>query len=243
MEQLPIYISIIFLLITIAAVYIFYNATGKHKLTLWLLIIWAIIHSVLALNDFFRVTNTIPPRIAFVILPVILTIILLFNSKMGKSYIDKIDMGKLAILHTLRIGVEIILFTLFIYKLMPRQMTFEGNNFDILPGITAIFIYYFGFVKKKLSDRVLLVWNMVSVTILTITITIAVLAVPTVFQQIAFDQPNTAVLYFPFILLPAIVAPLAYFSHVIAIRQLIMRIKRTKLPDVRPIPAELTITP
>lgn len=243
MEQLPIYISIIFLLITIAAVYIFYNATGKHKLTLWLLIIWAIIHSVLALNDFFSVTNTTPPRIALVILPIILTVIFLFNSRMGKSYIDKIDMGKLAILHTLRIGVEIILFALFIYKLMPRQMTFEGNNFDILPGITAVFIYYFGFVKKKLSDRVLLVWNMVSVTILTITITIAVLAVPTVFQQIAFDQPNIAVLYFPFILLPAIVAPLAYFSHLIAIRQLLKRIKRTKSLDIRPIPAELTITP
>lgn len=126
---------------------------------------------------------------------------------------------------------------------MPRQMTVEGNNFDILPGITAVFIYYFGFVKKKLSDRLLLIWNMVSLAILTITITIAVLAVPTIFQQIAFDQPNTAVLYFPFILLPAIVAPLAYFSHLIAIRHLLKRVKRTKSLDVRTMPAELTITP
>ena len=243
MEQLPIYISIIFLLITIAAVYIFYHATGKHKITLWLLIIWTIIHSTLALNDFFTLTDTIPPRIALVILPIVFTVIILFNTRSGKSYIDRIDMGKLALLHTLRIGVEIILFALFIYKLMPRQMTFEGNNFDILPGITAVFIYYFGFVKKKFSDRLLLIWNIVSVTILTITITIAVLAVPTVFQQIAFDQPNTAVLYFPFILLPAIVAPLAYFSHLIAIRHLLKRVKRTKSLDVRTMPAELTITP
>jgi hypothetical protein len=49
----------------------------------------------------------------------------------------------------------------------------------------------------------------------------AVLSVPTAFQQFAFDQPNIAILYFPFNLLPAVVVPLVLLSHLVVIRQLL----------------------
>jgi hypothetical protein len=49
------------------------------------------------------------------------------------------------------------------------------------------------------------------------------------FQQFAFDQPNIAVLYFPFIWLPSCVVPLVLLSHLAAIRQLSNYGKKTKL--------------
>jgi hypothetical protein len=48
----------------------------------------------------------------------------------------------------------------------------------------------------------------------------AILSAPFPFQQFAFDQPNIAVLYFPFIWLPCCVVPLVLLSHLAAIRQL-----------------------
>jgi hypothetical protein len=54
----------------------------------------------------------------------------------------------------------------------------------------------------------------------------AALSAPSVVQQFAFEQPNIAILYFPFNLLPAVIVPLVLFSHLAAIRQLLRYKKR-----------------
>ncbi|HLL95226.1 MAG TPA: hypothetical protein VK404_09645, partial [Spirosoma sp.] len=48
----------------------------------------------------------------------------------------------------------------------------------------------------------------------------AALAAPTPFQQIAFEQPNIGILYFPFVWLPSVVVPLVLMAHVSAFWQL-----------------------
>ncbi|HYK56589.1 MAG TPA: hypothetical protein VEV15_08905 [Flavisolibacter sp.] len=108
---------------------------------------------------------------------------------------------------------------------MPQLMTFEGRNLDVLSGLTAPLIYYYGFVKKSLGAKTLLAWNVVCLAILSFTVVNAVLSAPTPFQQFGFDQPNIAVLYFPFVWLPGTVVPLVYFSHLASIRRLLKEIK------------------
>jgi hypothetical protein len=65
----------------------------------------------------------------------------------------------------------------------------------------------------------------VCLVILLFTITNGILSAPTPFQLFAFDQPNIAVLYFPFVWLPGVVVSLAYYSHFMSIRKLINKIK------------------
>lgn len=60
------------------------------------------------------------------------------------------------ILHTIRIGVEIVLYGLFFYKAVPGLMTFEGRNMDIISGLSAPLVYYFGYKKVKLSTATIL---------------------------------------------------------------------------------------
>ena len=48
----------------------------------------------------------------------------------------------------------------------------------------------------------------------------AFLSLPTPLQQLAFEQPNVAVAYFPFIWLPTFVVPVVYVAHIIAIQRL-----------------------
>lgn len=105
-------------------------------------------------------------------------------------------------------------------------MTFEGRNFDILSGITALVIYYFGFMKRKLNKWVLLFWNFCCLGLLVNIVSIAILSAPFSFQRFGFDQPNIAVLHFPFIWLPCCVVPVVLFSHLAAIRQLISAIRK-----------------
>jgi hypothetical protein len=99
-------------------------------------------------------------------------------------------------------------------------MTFDGSNFDILAGLTAPLVYYQAFVRKKLTQRMLLLWNIACLGLLINIVLTAILAAPTPFQQTAFDQPNIAISYFPFIWLPSVVVPIVLIAHLVAIRRL-----------------------
>jgi hypothetical protein len=51
----------------------------------------------------------------------------------------------------------------------------------------------------------------------------AALSVPTPLQQFGLEQPNIAILYFPYVWLPGIVVPVVFAAHVASIRQLIRK--------------------
>ncbi|HEY1060693.1 MAG TPA: hypothetical protein VGE44_03370 [Daejeonella sp.] len=220
MENLPSYISILFGLTTIATAWIFYKAAGNSKPVLMVILIWLAVQAFIASSGFYTVTDTFPPRFLLLVLPPFLAIAGLFMSPKGRNFIDSLNLKSLTILHTIRIQVEIVLYFLFTSKVIPELMTFEGRNFDVLSGITAPLIFYFAFVKKRFGRKIILIWNVICLGLLINIVINAVLSAPFPFQQFAFNQPNIAVLYFPFIWLPCCVVPLVLLSHLSAIRQL-----------------------
>jgi hypothetical protein len=222
LDKLPTYISLVFGLSTILAVWIFFLATKNSRTTVLVLLLWLIIQTVIGLTGFYTVTTTMPPPFLFLVLPPLIFIVGLFVTARGREYLDSLDIRYLTILHTIRIAVEVVLFWLFVNKTVPQLMTFEGRNFDILSGLTAPLIFYFGFVRQKIHKKIILVWNIICLCLLVNIVVIAILSAPFPFQKFAFDQPNVAVLYFPFIWLPCCLVPLVLLSHLAAIRQLIM---------------------
>jgi hypothetical protein len=137
--------------------------------------------------------------------------------------IDSFDIKTLTLLQIVRIPVELTLYWLFLYKTIPGIMTFEGRNFDILCGITAPLVYYFGYIKTTLSKNVLIAWNVACLILLANIVVIALLSAPFPFQKFGFGQPAIALLYFPFVWLPCFIVPVALFSHLAALRQLIIK--------------------
>ena len=221
MENIPFYVSLVFGLTTCLTILFFYNASGRSGMLAGIIIAWAVIQSIIASTGFYTVTNSIPPRFALLLFPPLLTILLLFITAGGRSVIDKFNATWLTWLHIVRIPVEFILYWLFLYKQVPALITFEGKNFDIISGITAMFIAYFGYQRKQLRKPVLLIWNIACLGLLFNVVVRALLSAPFPFQQFAFDQPTVAVLYFPFILLPGLIVPLVLLSHLVCIRRLI----------------------
>lgn len=78
----------------------------------------------------------------------------------------------------MRIPVEIILFWLFLNKEVPELMTFEGRNFDILAGLTAPFIAYFGLTKLNIKRKLILVWNFICLGLLINIVVNAIFSAP-----------------------------------------------------------------
>jgi hypothetical protein len=223
MTQLPSYISIVFICTTLLSIWLFFRAANESKTPLIMLILWAIFQSFLGLSGFYTNLDAVPPQFLLLIAPAMVLIIVLFNTPKGRAFIDKLSLEKLTLLHIVRIPVEIVLFWLFLQKKIPQLMTFEGRNFDILAGITAPIMYYLVFVKQRMSKKALLFWNFACLALLLNIVINAVLSAPLPFQQFAFEQPNIAILYFPFNLLPSVVVPLVLFAHLVAIRRLLKR--------------------
>ena len=226
LSNLPLYIPMLFIFTAILTALFFIatvrenNSTRTVVFISIIIIVWLAIHAVLALRYFYTVTDTIPPRFALMILPPLFGILILFITKAGRRFIDSLSLKILTQLHVVRIFVEIILIWLFLYKYIPRLMTFEGRNFDILSGLSAPLITYFGFTKNVLSKKFMLAWNIICLLLLLNIVVNAILSAPFQFQQFAFDQPNIAVLYFPFVWLPGFIVPVVLFSHLVLIRRL-----------------------
>lgn len=221
MENLPTFISIVFGLTTILTVFLFFKASNYSRIVLYLLCGWLLLQGAISLSGFYTVTNGMPPRLALAVVPMFIGIAFLFFTAKGKTFMDGLNVKTLTMLHVVRIPVEVVLFWLFLEGTVPQLMTFEGRNFDILSGITAPLVWYFGFIKNKLSPKIILIWNFICLGLLLNIVINAILSAPFSMQQIAFDQPNIAVLYFPFVWLPGCVVPLVLLSHLVVIRKLI----------------------
>lgn len=220
MENLPLYVTIIFELTTFLTLVFAYKATHYSKLVVTGIVAWILLQSIISLTGFYVQSYSIPPRFPWLIVPPFMLIVVLFFTGKGRRFIESLDMKTLTLLHIIRIPVELVLYLLFLHKVIPEIMTFEGRNFDILSGLTAPLIYYFGFVKKRLSTGAILLWNFVCLGLLINIVSIAILSAPTPIQQFAFDQPNVAVLYFPFVWLPCFIVPVVLLSHLAAIRNI-----------------------
>lgn len=220
MLPVPAYLPVAFILITMLAMVLAGWACRWSGRALGLLSGWAAVQGVVGLSGFYTRTAGLPPRLALLLGPPLLGIGLLLATRAGRRFLDGLRLEALTLLHVVRIPVELVLFGLFRYHAVPQLMTFEGRNLDILAGLTAPLVYFLAFRQQRLGRRGLLVWNVLGLASLLNIVVNAVLSVPTPLQQFGFEQPNVAILYFPFVWLPGVVVPLVLLAHLAAIRRL-----------------------
>ncbi|MFK7934115.1 MAG: hypothetical protein AB8G22_11450 [Saprospiraceae bacterium] len=221
MLAVPMYLSVSFVLITALTVYLFSRCYRFPAIFWWSLLLWMLFQVGLVSSGFYQNFTAIPPRFPLLFVPTLFVMLYFLLSQKGQQIIDRFSLAQLTILHTIRIPVELVLYGLFIEKAIPEIMTFAGRNWDILAGLTAPVVYYFMFVKKTMSRRSLLIWNVLSLLLVLNIVIHAILSAPSPFQQFGLDQPNIAIFHFPFVWLPSVVVPLVIFAHLVAIRRLI----------------------
>jgi hypothetical protein len=180
-----------------------------------------IFQGTLAATGFYR--NSTSPALAIVFIGVlpslILTILLLLLSG---DFVERLDLRMLTLIHLVRIPVEIALYGLYLNGAIPQLMTFEGRNPDILVGFTAPVIAWVAFRGGVQRKWLLISWNVFGLVFLLNIVVNAALSIPGPIQQFAFDQPNVAVLHFPFTWLPTVIVPIVLFCHLASLKKLLM---------------------
>lgn len=215
------FITILFLFTTFISVILFFAATRTYKIAWIFTLIVLVVQGGLAQQNFYLADiQAVPPRIGLFLLPSILAMLWAFFTDKGKIFIKSIDLEVYTYLHTVRIVVEVVILLLFMQGLMPKSMTFEGRNFDIFSGISAPIIAYLYFSQKTLSKNILIIWNVLCLFLVLQVVITGILAAPTILQKIEFEQPNVAVLQFPFVWLPTVIVPIVIFGHLVSLKRL-----------------------
>lgn len=229
MAEIPFHVELVFILTTLVAFgFIFFgvkqaqtNPSDNNALiTAVFMVVWLFVLTVLSLNGFFLDFETLPPLFLFVPLMPTLTVIGLLVNKSSRDFIMNIPITNLTFLHIVRVPVEIVLWWLALANVLPVLLTFEGINHDILSGVSAPFVAIFMVGQRSKSRIGAIVWNFVALGLLVNIVVHAVLSTPLPFQQFAFDQPNIAIFYFPYIWLPGFIVPAVLFSHLASLVKL-----------------------
>ncbi|HEX4947983.1 MAG TPA: hypothetical protein VFZ34_15025 [Blastocatellia bacterium] len=230
----PLHISLFLILIVVALVVVIAIALNKLAamnsakrsvvyVSVGLLIGWLALMALLAVAGFFRDFQTLPPRIAFGLVPTLLGIVVLSASPRVRHFLFAAPETWLIAYQVYRVPLEIVLWLLFSANLLPVQMTFEGRNFDIVPALLAPFIAWFCFVKKSWSRVIAVIWNVAGFLLVINVATMGLLSAPTPFR-VFLNEPSTRfVADFPYIWIPTFLVPLALFGHVMSLLQLLKK--------------------
>ena len=162
-----------------------------------------------------------PPRIpALIILPVAMTMIVLTRRTPFKDLLSKLPTHYLIYIQSFRIAVELLIYGTFLSGLLPQRVTFEGINFDILVGVSALPIGYL-VQTGRIGKKGALAWNFTALSVLALTVYSFISTF--YFSDLFRNANNFEFVQMPYILLAAILLPCAVFFHILSIRQWVIK--------------------
>jgi hypothetical protein len=162
---------------------------------------------------------SLPPRMLGVLAVTLIGTFALAFSPLGKRMATVPAVAWLVGFQAFRIPVEIVLFRLHQEGIVPVQMTFEGLNFDILSGLTALPVAYLA-ARDRLPNWALAAWNVFGLALLLNILTIAVLSLPLPIRAFHNEPANTFVTTVPYIWLATVLVPAALAGHLLVFRRL-----------------------
>lgn len=181
----------------------------------WLMYVIVISHAGI-LEDF-----SPPPRIPLlIVIPAILAGIVFTGRPSFRSALNRAPLYLPVFLTSFRVLVELLIYGAYRLDLFPQRVTFEGLNYDILVGLSALPVGYL-LLKQKLSPRAVLIWNIASLLILSVTVYAFVSTY--YFSDYIALTGNTQFVRFPYLMLAAVMLPVAVWLHVFSIRQAVSR--------------------
>jgi len=205
---------------------LFRNYSSNQKMFVGLgVAIWIGYLVILAQTEVLKSFN-MPPRIpALVVMPIILVIIILVNRNFMRATLENTPPHIPIAMQSFRIFVELLIFATYLKGIFPQRATFEGLNFDILVGISAIFVSIAAY-KGAINNRGILIWNFISMGVLTVTVYSFISTY--YFTDFVTTGGGFKFVEFPYLLLASVLLPVAIFLHAFSIKQVLIQQTRAK---------------
>jgi len=162
-----------------------------------------------------------PPGLMLLLPTMVIGVVLLSRSSLGARLAAGLPLALLVGWQAFRFPLELMMHRAYVEGLMPVQMSFEGLNFDILTGISAIVLAVL-IATGRASAPMVRAWNTVGLLLLANVVTIAILSLPLPIRAFHNPPANTWVAEFPFVWLPTVMVATALLGHLLIYRRLRM---------------------
>ena len=179
---------------------------------------WLAYITVLSLRGVFTV-GTLPPRVpVLLVFPAFAFTVFFFVSGKFSKIITHVPAKWPVYFQSFRIIVELLLVSLALKNMVPREATFEGYNFDIIIGISAPLVGWLAFRGAKTNKPLLLLWNIAG--FITLSVVVFVFISRAYFPAVWHRQDsilNTGFGLFPYTFLAGFLMPVAVFMHILSL--------------------------
>jgi hypothetical protein len=184
---------------------------------------WLVATAALAQSGVLGDGTARPPRWPLLPLTVLGTFVILGWTRTFRRLLAEVPSWQPVALQAFRIGVELAFWQLHREGLAPAQVTFEGRNFDGLVGLTAPVVAV-GIAVGWFGRRLAVAWNLFGLALLVNAIGTVATSAPGPIHLDWPGEPFTAIAAWPIIWIPAFLAPVGIFLHVVSIRQSLGRL-------------------
>ncbi len=192
------------------------------------LAIWLVYVVLFSSLGYMRDPSLRPPGILWVVGPVVLFVVfVVVRSNIGARVAAAIPLWLILGFESFRIGVELLVHRLWEDGLVPKLLTYEGGNVDMVFGLSAPIIAWLA-TTGRLGLRLAIGWNVLGLLSLANVTASAVLTGP--IKLISTEVPTVAMGFFPYTFIPGFLAPLAVTFHVLAIRAIAARLRMMRSP-------------
>jgi hypothetical protein len=183
---------------------------------------WMLYSGLMAAKGWLLDTTAFPHPVVRVLVPGLLLAAFAAFSPFGTRLAKHLGYAFLIGFHAFRVPLEGLLWWFHRQGNLPVQMTFEGRNFDILTGLSAIVVAVLAH-RGLIGRRAVLAWNLAGFALLLNIMGVAIASVPGPLRIFQNEPANTLVLHFPYVWIPAVFVLAAFFGHLLLFRKLRMR--------------------
>jgi hypothetical protein len=162
-----------------------------------------------------------PPALLFLATVMVLTVGLACSG-VGSRIATGVSIAALVGFQAFRLPLELVLHRWFVEGTIPIQMTYSGENFDIVTGVLAVAIGVWA-AFGRVPSVVLWAFNIVGLALLLRVMSIAVLSAPLPLRRYMAGPAAQLPLHVPYVWIVPICVGGALFGHILLFRRLSMR--------------------
>jgi len=182
---------------------------------------WMAFTAALAVSDVLSDFDRRPPLLPILVAISFALAIAIAFSRFGTRVMEGTSLAWLIGFQGFRLPLELVMHRAAEEGVMPIQMSFAGQNLDIISGATALLVAWL--ISRGLATkRTPWLWNILGSALLINVLVVAILSLP-MFARWGPEQLNIWVSHAPFVWLPTLLVPFALIAHLLLWRKLLRR--------------------
>ena len=190
---------------------------GRFGVMAIVLVFWLAVPAVLASRGVLDRYSPAPaPGFVLVGLLTLGTVVLAL-SPFGSRLATAIPLAGLVGYQVFRVPLEWVLHRLYSEGVIPVQMTYAGQNFDVATGVLAAALALWLRAGHR-TGWLVVAWNVLGLALLVNIVVVAILSTPVPFRYFMNDPANLLPSTFPYVWLPTFLVQAALFGHLLVFR-------------------------